>query len=205
MTDNLKDAIDRYHTDKSLADSDRTLLLRQLLVRFVEACKLIEKAHALGVIHLDLKPEHIILRSGETVVSNWGNASSIGGDVTDFRSEKERQLAVNSRWPGTPAYMSPEHANAEWHRLDRTSDVYGLGATLYCLLTGETPFSDDDSVATMTKVIIGTITLPRTHDPKIPATLEAICLKAMAYVQSSRYASCQALADDLEQFLASNE
>jgi serine/threonine protein kinase len=205
VTDTLKDAIDRYHAGKLLSDSDRTSELRQLLVRFLDACRLMEKAHSLGVIHVDLKPEHIIRRSGKTVVTNWGFASSIGGDVSDFRSEEEGVLAHKSGWVGTPAYMSPELAYAEWERLNRTSDVYGLGATLYYLLTGKTPFPDDELVSTMTKVIEGTITLPRTHDPNIPASLESICLKAMEYEQSSRYPTCQALGDAVERYLASEE
>src|ERR1700723_2041150 len=102
---------------------------------------------------------------------------------------------------GTPAYMSPEQAEGMLERLGPRSDVYSLGATLYCLLTGKPPFSGE--VADVIRAVQrGDFRPPRQLDPTIDPALEAICKKAMAHQSELRYSSCRALADDLDRWMA---
>jgi len=106
---------------------------------------------------------------------------------------------------GTPQYMSPEQAAGQLDQLGPGSDVYSLGATLYCLLTGKAPMSDEtthDLGKILRRVQSGDFVPPRKIAPDIPKPLEAICLKAMALNQANRYASPRALGDDLENWLA---
>ncbi len=103
---------------------------------------------------------------------------------------------------GTPAYMSPEQAGGDLDRLGPRSDVYSLGATLYCLLTGKPPFEGRTSIDVTPARAAGRIPPPRQLDPSIDRALEAVCLKAMALEPEDRYATPRALADDIEHWLA---
>jgi tetratricopeptide (TPR) repeat protein len=103
---------------------------------------------------------------------------------------------------GTPAYMSPEQARGDLGVLGPHSDVYSLGATLYCLLTGKSPFGGDDVGEILRKVQRGEFAPPRSVDPSIDKALEAVCLKAMANRPGDRYPSCRALAEDVERWMA---
>ena len=97
--------------------------------------------------------------------------------------------------------MSPEQARGELDRLGPCSDVYSLGATLYCLLTGRPPLEGDIGEV-LRRAQIGDILPPRAVDPAIDPALEAVCLKAMALDPGGRYVSCKALAEDVERWLA---
>ena len=229
--DSLKEAIERFHQlggsqsrlqpaadggqdagpDPARADS-RDLDLRKLLRRFIDVCNAIEYAHLRGVLHRDIKPGNIIVgKHGETLVVDWGLAKPLGR-VEPGGAAGERTLLPSSASgtaetlpgsaPGTPAYMSPEQAAGEIDRLGPKSDVYSLGATLYCLLTGKPPFEDDDVGQLLRRVQRGEFARPRQLDPAIDRGLEAICLKAMAVKPEDRYASCRALAEDVERWMA---
>ena len=102
---------------------------------------------------------------------------------------------------GTPAYMSPEQAAGDLEHLGPRSDVYSLGATLYCLLTGRPPFEGDVGEV-LRAVQRGEFPPPRRLDPTIDPALEAVCLKAMAHRPADRYASPRALAEDIERWMA---
>ena len=159
--ESLKEAIDRFHerTNTKLPSplARRTavagrgprprppveLELRKLLRRFTDVCNAIEYAHSRGVLHRDIKPSNIIVgRHGETLVVDWGLAKATGKSDP---SAAERTLmpspasGSSETLPGsalgTPAFMSPEQAEGHLDRLGPQSDVYSLGATLYCLLT----------------------------------------------------------------------
>jgi len=165
--DNLKAAIDQFHQAEQagLDAGARTLALQKLLRRFLDVCNAIAYAHSRGVVHRDLKPGNIMLgQYGETLVVDWGLAKSVGrpepvpasgtlDDRTlvpasgcDLRGTREGSLL------GTPAYMSPEQAAGRIDQLGPASDVYSLGATLYCLLTGHAPFEEKDLVELLPKV-----------------------------------------------------
>jgi serine/threonine-protein kinase len=209
--DSLKEAIARFHGDPALkADRGRrSLELRSLLRRFVDVCNAIEYAHARGVLHRDIKPGNVIVgKYGETLVVDWGLAKATGRREPATATVERTLLPTSGSSEtlpgsalGTPAYMSPEQASGELDRLGAASDVYSLGATLYCLLTGKAPFEGYVGEV-LRKVEKGEFLKPREFDPTIDPGLEAICLKAMATSPRNRYASCRALADDVERWTA---
>jgi serine/threonine protein kinase len=200
------------------APPQSSLAFRQLLNRFVTVCQTIAYAHSRGVIHRDLKPANAILgKYGETIVVDWGLAKSVEDEEENRRGEKnestpeeapvvlvgESAATKEGQVVGTPQYMSPEQAAGGL--VGPASDIYSLGATLYCLLTGTTPFDDPHEGRlqdVLEKVRNGRFAGPRQVRRKITPALEAICLKAMALRPEDRYASAGALADDLEHWLA---
>jgi formylglycine-generating enzyme required for sulfatase activity/serine/threonine protein kinase len=207
--DSLKDTIQSYHKEKpTLPAGERLLRLRQLLGRFVDVCQAVAYAHSRGVLHRDLKPGNIMLgRYGETLVVDWGLAKVTGQadvEVTEglLVSSADSALTQAGKALGTPAYMSPEQAAGHLDQLGPRSDVYSLGATLYCLLTGQAPFPSGDAGEVLGKVQRGDYPRPRELDPRMHPALEAVCRKAMALRPEDRYPSPQALAEDLEKFLA---
>ncbi|MFO0889984.1 MAG: serine/threonine-protein kinase [Isosphaeraceae bacterium] len=210
--DSLKVAIAAYHGDEAMKrdPARRSLELRKLLRRFLDVCNAIEYSHARGVLHRDIKPGNIIVgKYGETMVVDWGLAKATGrSDPT----ADERTLMPSSASGsaetlpgsalGTPSYMSPEQARGDLEALGPRSDVYSLGATLYCLLTGRPPFEGDNIGEVFRRVQNGEFPRPRQLSPWIDPPLEAVCLKAMGTRPDDRYPSCRALADDLERWLA---
>ncbi|HKI42648.1 MAG TPA: serine/threonine-protein kinase, partial [Mycobacterium sp.] len=211
--DSLKEAIDQFHADAALKKepSRRSLELRKLLRRFTDVCNAIEYAHSRGVLHRDIKPGNIIVgKHGETLVVDWGLAKPLGR-VEPRSDSGERTLVPSSASGsaetlpgstlGTPAYMSPEQAEGDLEHMGPRSDVYCLGATLYCLLTDKPPFEGD--VAEIVRgVQKGGFRPPRAVDPSIDRALEAVCLKAMSLKPDDRYASPKALAEDIERWMA---
>jgi serine/threonine-protein kinase len=211
--DSLKEAIERFHADDSpRRDAGRrSLEFRNLLRRFLDVCNAIEYAHSRGVLHRDIKPGNIIVgKHGETLVVDWGLAKAQGRGVAEDSSDERALVPSRSSGSaetlpgsalGTPAYMSPEQAHGDLEHLGPRSDVYSLGATLYCLLTGRPPF-EGDIFEVLSRVQRGDVTPPRRLDPTIDKALEEVCLKAMAAKPEDRYASCRALADDVERSMA---
>ena len=212
--ESLKDTIAAFHADPKMKDDPgrRSLALRTLLRRFVDVCNAIEYAHTRGVIHRDIKPANIIVgKYGETLVVDWGLAKAIGRAEPTLPSD-ERTLMPSSASVsaetlpgsalGTPAYMSPEQSTGDLERLGPRSDVYNLGATLYCVLTGSRRSGETTSARSCEPSAMEIFRAPRSVDPSIDPALEAVCRKAMATRREDRYASCRALADDVERWAA---
>jgi serine/threonine protein kinase/Flp pilus assembly protein TadD len=211
--DNLKQAIEVFHQAEGPGrdPGERQLALRQLLGRFVDVCQAVAYAHSRGILHRDLKPGNVMLgKYGETLVVDWGLAKTVGRSDSALPSDEAtlRPSLGSGAAPtqlgsalGTPAYMSPEQAAGRWDLLGPASDIYSLGATLYVLLTGQTPFTGGRE-AILTQVQRGTLVSPRRLKASVPAALEAVCLKAMALRPEARYATALALAADLEHWLA---
>ncbi len=212
----LKEACERFHkADGPNRDpSERSLSMRSLLGRFVDVCNAIAYAHSRGVLHRDLKPGNIMLgKYGETLVVDWGLAKTLGGPPPNDNTEPGEgtltpssgslgsQTVMGSAM-GTPQFMSPEQASGRLDQLGPASDVYSLGATLYCLLTGQPPFNDPEVGTVLTKVQRGEFPPPHEVKAGIAKPLEAICLKAMALKPADRYVSPRDLADDIEHWLA---
>ena len=182
--DSLKDAIENFHSAATakLGPGERTLRLRKLLGRFVDVCNAVEYAHSRGVLHRDLKPGNIMLgKYGETLVVDWGLAKPMGQMSSTLIDPTERALhpsSASSTAPermgsaiGTPQFMSPEQAAGQLDQLGPGSDVYSLGATLYCLLTGKAPMSDEtthDVGKILRRVQSGDFVPPRKLAPDIP-------------------------------------
>lgn len=209
--ESFKDAIARYH-GKSIADhGEREVEFRNLLRRFLDVCNAIEYAHSRGVLHRDLKPGNVMLgKYGETLVVDWGLAKILGKSSPPVESDEPKLWVSSSDSAetlpgevlGTPSYMSPEQAAGRLDRLGPASDVYSLGATLFCLLTGRPPFQGEYIGAILARVKLGEFPRPRSLNRRISPALDAICLKAMALRPEDRYASASALANDLERWLA---
>lgn len=224
--DSLKEAIAAFHADETSRRDPpgRSARLRELLRRFADVCNAVAYAHSRGVLHRDLKPGNIMLGPyGETLVVDWGLAKPMG----DGRPEAGDEAGVEDRAGpsfadapirlsrrggssaetmagspiGTPAFASPEQVLGRLDRLGPASDVYGLGATLYALLTGRAPVGSRDLEEVLGRVARGEIPPPRTIDPTIPRPLEAICLKAMAFRPEDRYPSARALAEDVKRWM----
>ncbi|MGO9462560.1 MAG: protein kinase domain-containing protein [Isosphaeraceae bacterium] len=199
----------RTRSTKTRGANASPLALRQLLRRFLDVCNAIDYAHSRGVIHRDIKPANIIVgKYGETLVVDWGLAKAVGradpsaGENTLLPSSGGSSETLPGSALGTPAYMSPEQARGELDRVGVRSDVYSLGATLYCLLTGKAPFGGDDIGAVLHAVQQGQFRRPSQHAPALDKALEAVCLKAMATMPEDRYPTPRALADDLDRWMA---
>jgi tetratricopeptide (TPR) repeat protein len=211
--DSLKEAIEVYHRVHPRPDPD-TVEFRKLLTRFVDVCETIAYAHSRGVLHRHLKPQNIMLgRYGEALIIDWGLAKATGTRTISGAEIPEATLTPasgESHDPtigaiGSPPYMSPEQARGQIDQLGPTTDVYGLGATLYHLLTGGPPIRGEKGEAVesvLEKASRGAIEPPRSINPSIPATLEAIRLKALALRPEDRFPSAKALAEDVEHWLA---
>jgi serine/threonine protein kinase len=208
----LSQAIKTYHAQPT------ELAFRDLLQRFIAVCKTLAYAHSKGVLHRDLKPDNVMVGDyGETLVVDWGLAKLLGRrggegvateptsqehtpshDPATLSSHHTREGAVL----GTPCYMAPEQARGDLAALCPASDTYALGAILYALLTGKTPYPGSAFDA------LGMVRLgipprpPSLLNPRVPKPLEAICLKAMAPQIENRYANAQELAAEIERYLA---
>jgi serine/threonine-protein kinase len=212
--ESLKEAIAAFHADEALrADPGRRALgLLKLLRRFLAVCDAIDYAHSRGVLHRDLKPSNVVLgKHGETLVVDWGLAKALRQTESAVASDERTLVPSSSSGSaetlpgsalGTPSYMSPEQAGGDLEHLGPRSDVYSLGATLYCLLTGRAPVEDNDVGAVLRAVQKGEFPPPRRLDPAIDPALEAICLRAMALRPEDRYPTPRALAEDIEHWLA---
>jgi serine/threonine-protein kinase len=208
--ESLKEAVQRFHA----APDFRGAAFRQLLRRFLDVCNAVAYAHSRGVLHRDLKPANVMLGPfGETLVVDWGLAKVVGrqnavsdGDTGEPTlqpaSASSQAETVAGTALGTPAFMSPEQAAGRLDDLGPASDVYGLGATLYAVLTGRAPFEGSDQGEVLRQVQRGDCPPPRRIQPVVPAALDAVCRKAMAVRATNRYPTPLALAAEVERWLA---
>lgn len=207
----LKEAITAFHGGKDSLpwhSGERAVAFRKLLGQFLLTCDVIAYAHSRGVLHRDLKPANILIGDfGETIVVDWGLAKPVGRPEEADDSDEETirpsggsgsGLSVVGSVIGTVEYMSPEQAMGR-SDIGPASDLYGLGATLYCLLAGNAPIQ---GLRKLEKAKAGDFRRPRGGNPHVPPALEAICLKAMAFHPEDRYPKPSDLADDLNRWLA---
>jgi eukaryotic-like serine/threonine-protein kinase len=162
----------------------------QLMVKLARA---VHYAHQRGVLHRDIKPSNVLLdERGEPLLTDFGLAKLIEGDSTITHT-----LALL----GTPSYISPEQAAGK-RGLTTATDVYGLGAVLYEMLAGRPPFAGGTTMATVRLVLEKDPEKPSRFNSDTDRDLETICLKCLEKAPELRYASADALADDLERWLS---
>ncbi|MFO0954314.1 MAG: serine/threonine-protein kinase, partial [Isosphaeraceae bacterium] len=205
----LRDAIADDHRRRASGESDPLARLK-LLQAFATVCQAIAFAHDRGVVHRDLKPGNVVLGPfGEVVVLDWGLAKRVATDhdghdpaapPDDPAAPADATLAGSLL--GTPAYMAPEQAEGRVDAIDARTDVYGLGAVLFEILTGRPPYSGTKTEETIRAITKGPTPRARTVDPKVPRALDAVCARAMEREPSDRYASALDLAREIDRYLA---
>ena len=162
----------------------------EITMKLAEA---IAYAHENGVIHRDLKPANVLLdRHGEPKVTDFGLAKKVTGDSG---------LTQTGAVMGTPSYMPPEQAAGKTSEVGPLSDVYSLGAILYCLLTGRPPFQSSNVLETLKQVVEVDPVSPKLLNPEIDSDLETLCLKCLEKDSHQRLRSAQFLAEELERYL----
>ncbi|RMD77799.1 MAG: hypothetical protein D6820_11015, partial [Lentisphaerae bacterium] len=196
--------------------------LTRLLRIFLNAANAIAFAHSRNIIHRDLKPENIIAGPfGQVMVLDWGLARILeqqeeeASDIPDQISiNADREETACGTIMGTPPYMAPEQIRGDTYRVDQRSDIYALGAILYSILTLKIPFHNLEDRELIEAKHRGDLTppdqilsdnnypLPHIPGPKVPASLSAICMKAMAPLPEERYQSVHDLQADIEAYLA---
>jgi len=153
----------------------------------------VHAAHLGGIVHRDLKPGNILLDSNDT--------PKIGDFSLASRLNRGQTILIRSRRGGTPSYMAPEQATCDMNSIGPAVDIYALGAVLYELLTGRPPFKAETASETQRQLLNNELVSPSRLNSRVPRDLETICLKCLQKDPSRRYASAEALSDDLARYL----
>ena len=179
--------------DKAWPNSFRISDFKRAVGYVKTIAEAIHYAHERGILHRDLKPSNVLIdASDQPRVTDFGLARRLEGDS---------ELTVTGQVLGSPNYMPPEQAVGRRGKVSRRSDVYSLGAMLYHLLTGRPPFVGEALTDTLEQVLNTEPVSPRLLNPSVPRDLETICLKCLEKEPDKRYATAQALADELGRFL----
>jgi PAS domain S-box-containing protein len=204
----LTSAIKAYH-GRRLAGQADPLEFVGLLTAFAAVCNTVAYAHSQRVLHRDLKGDNVMLGDfGEVIVLDWGLAKrtdqpdddAIDNSAASPDEMQDAGLTVQGEIIGTPAYMAPEQAEGRLDQIDQRTDIYGLGAMLYEILTGQPPFVGSNTLEVVHKAIRGNPVPPRELCPEVPPALEDLCLKALARDPAQRYARAEELAQEIQRW-----
>src|SRR5437016_10715995 len=166
--------------------------IRGAVELIAKVARTVHYAHEHGILHRDIKPGNILLdKNGEPHLTDFGLARLV---------EAESTITGTLEAMGTPSYMAPEQATGETTKLSKATDVYGLGAVFYQLLTGHPPFAGGTTYETIKLLLETEPRQPRLLNPKIDRDLSTICLKSLEKDPQRRYSSALALAEDLERW-----
>ena len=178
-----------------------------LLGHFTSVCNTVAFAHSRGVIHRDLKGDNVIVGDyGEVVVLDWGLAKQLGEpdgaqDLVGGSAAEDASKTMQGQLLGTPAYMAPEQALGLIDRIDQRTDVYGLAAILYEILTGEPPFRSGTLDEIMDAVVTTPPIAPSEKLPGVPPQLERVCLRGLAKNMDERLQSAAELAAEVREWV----
>src|SRR5881409_1954214 len=168
------------------------MAIRRAVELIAKVARTVHYAHEHGILHRDIKPGNILLdQKGEPHLTDFGLARLL---------ETESTVTRTMEVMGTPSYMAPEQALGENAAVSSATDVYGLGAVLYQLLTGQPPFAGGTTYETIKLLLDTELRQPRLLNPKIDRDLSTICLKCLEKDPKRRYSSALALAEDLERW-----
>lgn len=211
--DTFRSAIDAYHRHRR-EGKETALELRELLSSFIAICNALGYAHSRGILHRDLKPSNVMVGSfGEVVVLDWGLAKMIGqpddddepllgGGPISITDDVAIDATMQGAVLGTLPYMAPEQAAGRIDKIDARTDIYGLGAILFAILTGTHPHRGTSTHEVRSQILNEPTPRVRADDAKIHPILDAICAKAMAKERSKRYDKARDLAEDIRRWLA---
>ncbi len=181
-------------TDSSASRSGALRERQTAMVRFmIKVARAVHHAHTQGILHRDLKPANILIdQRGEPQISDFGLAKRVTEDT---------HLTASGQLLGSPAYMSPEQAEGMNHDLTPATDVYAIGVMLYQSFTGKLPFDGPSPMALLQETLTKEPVPPRKWQPRLDVDLETITLCCLEKAPGDRYASAEALAEDLERWL----
>ncbi len=173
--------------------SREAIPIRRAVKLIAKLARTVHHAHQHGILHRDIKPGNILLdQQGKPHLTDFGLARLL---------EAESTITHTLDVMGTPSYMAPEQAAGETTKLNKATDIYGLGAVFYQLLTGHPPFAGGTTYETIRLVLDTEPRQPRSWNRKIDRDLSTICLKCLEKDPKRRYSSALALAEDLEHWL----
>src|SRR5262249_19374849 len=182
------------HRDADSSRGEREPMpIRRAAELIAKLARTVHYAHEHGILHRDIKPGNILLdKSGEPHLTDFGLARL---------AEVESDSTSTTEVLGTPSYMAPEQARGNKAEISKATDVYGLGAVLYHLLTGHPPFAGGTTYETTRLLLEIDPRQPRLWNPRVDRDLSTICLRCLEKDPKRRYSSALALAEDLERWL----